>query len=140
MPKLSIEFKGFDAAVKRLTELEGNVKKTAEDALKESKKVVHRNLEAAMQKHNKTHDTVESLDNESGVTWVGGVGTIHVGFNLKEGGMASIYLMHGTEVHGTPRVPKDQKLYNAVYGKKIRDEVMKLQEEAFYNEIRRLDG
>ena len=54
--------------------------------------------------------------------------------------MASIYLMHGTEVHGTPRTPKDQKLYNAIYGKKIRDEVKKLQEEAFYNEIRRLDG
>lgn len=135
MPKLNIEFKGFDEIVKRLTNLEGNVKKTTENALKESKRIVHNNLEAAMQKHNQTHETVESLDNKSGVKWTGGVGTIYVGFNIKEGGLPSIFLMYGT-----PRMKKDQKLYNAVYGKKIRDEVMKLQEETFYNEIRRLNG
>lgn len=140
MPKLSIEFKGFDASVKRLTELEGNVKKTAEDALKQSKRMVQKNLEAAMQRHNRTHETVRSLDNESGVSWVGGVGTIHVGFNIEEGGLPSIFLMYGTKVHGTPRIPKDQALYNAVYGKKTRDEITKILEEAFYSEIRRLNG
>lgn len=135
MPKLSIEFKGFDEVVKRMTDLGGNAKKTAEDALKESKRMVQKNLETAMQKHNQTHETVKSLDNESGVTWVGDVGTIHVGFNIKEGGLPSIFLMYGT-----PRMKKDSKLYNAVYGKKIRNEIMKLQENSFYSEIRRLNG
>ncbi|MDE5763748.1 MAG: hypothetical protein K2I00_02135 [Ruminococcus sp.] len=133
MPKLNIEFSGFDEAVKRLESLEGNVKKTAGEALKKSKQTVQKNLEKAMQKHNRTHATVKSLDNESGVTWVGGVGTIYVGFNIAEGGLSSVFLMYGT-----PRIKKDSKLYNAVYGKKIRDEIKKIQEEAFYDEIRRL--
>lgn len=133
MPKLNIEFAGFDEAVKRLESLEGNVKKAAGEALKKSKQTVQKNLEKAMQKHNRTHATVKSLDNESGVTWVGGIGTIHVGFNIADGGLPSVFLMYGT-----PRVKKDSKLYNAVYGKKIRDEIKKIQEEAFYDEIRRL--
>ncbi len=139
MPKLRIEFEGFNEVVQRLKDLGADVQKTADSALMESKKIVNRNLEAAMQKHNKTHETVDSIDTESKVMWVGGVGTIHVGFNLKEGGMPSIYLMHGTKVNGTPRIPKDSKLYNAVYGSKVRKEIKKLQEDAFYDEIRRIE-
>lgn len=134
MPKLKIEFDGFNEVVQRLKDFGADVQKTADSALMESKKIVNRNLEAAMQKHNKTHETVNSLDTESKVMWVGDVGTIHVGFNLAKGGVPSIFLMYGT-----PRMKKDSKLYNAVYGSKVRKEIKKLQEDAFYDEIRRIE-
>lgn len=133
--KTQIEFDGFEEAISRLSELEGDVKKTTENALKETRKHVHENLNVAMQKHNRTFKTVRSLDNDSNVQWVGSVASISVGFDLTNGGLPSIFLMYGT-----PRMSKDQNLYNAVYGKKTKDEVMKIQRDIFYDEIRRLGG
>lgn len=132
--KASIEFDGFNEVVARLHELEGNVKEVTEDALRKTKRYVHNNLEAAMQKHNRTFETVHSLDDQTKVEWVGSAAAIDVGFHVREGGLASIFLMYGT-----PRMKKDPKLYNALYGKKTRDEIKKMQEGIFYKEIRRLD-
>ena len=133
--KLNIEFEGFEEVISRLTQLESDTKKITEDALKKSKSYIHKNLSAAMGKHNKTFKTVRSLDSSYGVEWAGSVGTINVGFDLTKGGLPSIFLMYGT-----PRMKKDQKLYNAIYGKATRDEVIKIQEDLFYDELRRLNG
>lgn len=133
MPKMKLEFDGLDALTERLTKLGGDTKKTAEDALKKSKRYVHKELGSAMDKHNKTYATIKSLDSDSGVEWAGDIGTIHVGFNIHEGGLASIFLMYGT-----PRMKKDQNLYNAIYGTATRAQVQKIQEDTFYEALRKL--
>lgn len=132
--KMKLEFDGFDEVVSRLKKLDGNVKTTSEEALKKSKRFVHEQIGSAMNKHNRTHRTIKSLDSYSDVEWSGSVGTISVGFDLSKGGMPSIFLMYGT-----PKMKKDQQLYNAVYGKATQAKVREIQEEAFYDAIRRLE-
>jgi hypothetical protein len=64
------------------------------------------------------------------VEWTGMVAEVAVGFDLtKKGGFHSIYVMNGTKVHGTPRVKKDQKLWNAIKGAQTKKEIAALQEE-----------
>lgn len=121
--------------IARLHALEGNVKEVTEDALKKTKRHVHEKLKDAMEKHNQTHDTVKSLDDQENVEWIGSAASIDIGFHVHKGGLPSIFLMYGT-----PRMDKDSKLYGAIYGKKVRDEIKKMQEDLFYDEIRRLDG
>ncbi len=135
--KAYIEFDGFDEVIARLYALEGNVKEVTEDALKKTKRHVHEKLRDAMAAgdHNKTRDTVDSIDGQNVVEWAGSVASIDIGFNIREGGLPSIFLMYGT-----PKIDKDSKLYGAVYGKKVRDEIKKMQEDLFYDEIRRLDS
>ena len=133
--KAYIEFDGFDEIVARLYKLDGNVREVTEDALKKTKQHVHKKLEAAMQKHNQTFETVHSLDDQTTVEWTGSTASIDIGFHISKGGLPSIFLMYGT-----PRMKKDSKLYNALYGKKARDEIKKIQEDTFYDEIRRLGG
>lgn len=133
--KAYIEFNGFNEVIARLHALEGNVKEVTEDALKKTKRHVHEKLKDAMQKHNQSFTTIHSLDDQSTVEWVGSTASIDIGFHVHKGGLPSIFLMYGT-----PRMDKDPKLYGAVYGKKVRNEIKKMQEDMFYDEIRRLDS
>lgn len=133
--KTRIEFDGFDEAIQRLSQLEGDVKGVTEQALQKTKQHIHENLKVVMQKHNRTGATVKSLDESSRINWQGSIGSIDVGFDLSNGGLPSIFLMYGT-----PRMNKDQNLYNAIYGKKTKDEIMKLQEEIFFEAIRKACG
>lgn len=135
MAKTRIEFEGFDEVIARLSKLEGDVKGTTEQALQKTKQHIHENLKVAMQKHNRTGATIKSLDESSRINWQGSIGSIDVGFDLSNGGLPSIFLMYGT-----PRMNKDQNLYNAIYGKKIKDEIMKIQEEIFFDAIRKAGG
>ena len=66
------------------------------------------------------------------VEWSGTKAFVDVGFDIQNGGLASIFLMYGT-----PRMKKDTKLYNDIYGKKTRDEIRALQEEIFR---KKMDG
>lgn len=135
MVKMKIDFEGFNEVITRLSKLEGDTKKVMEEALEQSKKHVQSNLTEAMRKHNRTHRTVDSIDENSKTEWTGTIGKIDVGFNIKNGGLPSIFLMYGT-----PKMKKDQRLYNAIYGKKTRDEVHKIQEDLFYEAIRKAGG
>ena len=60
---------------------------------------------------------------------------ISVGFDIKQGGLPSIFLMYGT-----PRMKKDTKLYADVYGKKAQERIKKAQEETFQKGIKKLLG
>lgn len=135
MPKMKLEFDGFDEAIKRLTKLNGNVKGTVEKALEKSNRIVREKAGAAMNPHNETYATIKSLRSDVKVEWAGTQATMPVGFDISKGGLAHIFLMYGT-----PRMKKDQKLYNAFYGTGTKNEVHKIQEEIFYDEIRKLNG
>lgn len=129
--KLKLEFDGFDKIIKQLEDLDGDVNKTVEKALKESHKHVTSNLESAIIPHNRSYKTAKSLRKESNVIWVGNEAYINVGFDINNGGLPSIFLMYGT-----PKMKPDRNLYNAVYGKKTKKEVMDIQAKIFSEAIR----
>lgn len=132
--KTRIEFEGFEEVVSKLLKLEGDIKSTTEKALKASHSKVTPQIQAAMSRHRRSGDTEKSIVTTPRVSWNGGSASVDVGFDISSGGLPSIFLMYGT-----PRMKKDSVLYNSIYGKRVRDEVRRIQEDIFWKEIRRLD-
>lgn len=135
MAKLKLEFDGFDEIIAKLKNLEGDIKGTTEKALEASRDYVVPNLHGAMRPHKQTGQTEKAIDENAKVQWTGTEAKISVGFDISHGGLPSIFLMYGT-----PRMKKDQNLYNAIFGTKTQKEIRKIQEDIFYEEIRRLNG
>ena len=133
--KFSVKFDGFDEVVARLSKLEGDVKKITEKALKETHANITPNLHLEMVRHRRTGQTEKSIVENAKIDWVGSVASVNIGFDISNGGLPSIFLMYGT-----PRMKKDQKLYNAIYSKKTKKDIMKIQEDVFYEAIREAGG
>lgn len=132
--KTRIEFEGFEEVITRLTKLDGDIKDVTEKALRETHKVITKKAETAIAPHKQTGATAKSLVKNAEIEWVGSEASVKTGFSIRQGGLPSIFLMYGT-----PRMKKDQNLYNAFFGNKTKKEIMELQESIFYDEIRRLD-
>lgn len=135
--KLSIDFSNFAEYAARLEELGGSLEKTAEEALTKSKDLIDANLHDLMKRHHRSGHTEESLLDDAQVVWSGGEASIDIGFDIAHGGLPSIFLMYGTTVNGTPRTPKDQALYDAVYGAATQRKIRKLQEQIFAEAIQK---
>lgn len=136
--RLTVDFSGLEMYQKKLESIGGNATKQAfESALKASQNVVRQNVTAAMQRHEETGQTSRSIIKDSAVEWTGDTASIDVGFDIAGGGLPSIFLMYGTQLHGQPHITPDRNLYNAVYGAKVRKEILKIQEEAFQKVIER---
>lgn len=133
--KIGLQFSGFEETIAQFIKLEGDVKKVTEDALIESQAIVAENARNAMSKHHRTGRTEESIVTDKKVEWSGLTASIGVGFDISNGGLASIFLMYGTKVYGTPRTPKDMAVYNAVYGKNTQKQVGEAQANIFYAAI-----
>lgn len=133
--KFSCEFEGLDELIKRISELEGNVKAVTDKALKETRDAITPGIEAAMAKHKRTGRTAQSIRKDLPVEWVGDQAAIPVGFDISNGGLPSVFLMYGT-----PRMKKDTALYNSIYGKKVIQQARELQAEIIYDELRKLEG
>lgn len=132
--KTRIEFDGFEEVIARLKKLDGDIKGVTEKALRETHKVITKKAEAAIAPHKLTGATEKSLKRNAEINWAGSEASVETGFSISKGGLPSIFLMYGT-----PRMKKDQNLYNAFFGNKTKKEIMELQETIFYDEIRRLD-
>lgn len=133
--KTRIEFDGFEEVIARLSKLEGDIKGTTEKALKETHSIITEKVDIAIRKHKRSGRTERSLVRNTKIEWAGSIASVETGFDISNGGLPSIFLMYGT-----PRMKKDQALYNAFFGKKTKEEIMTAQEKIFYDEIRRLDG
>lgn len=140
--KLTIDFKGFEEMYAKLDRLDSNVNKATEEALQKSKRLVHTQLGQAMSPHNNTYKTVKSLTKDNTVEFSGTKASINVGFDIANGGLASIFLMYGTPRHmGSNQYGKhgksvgatgqDMNLYNAIYSASTKRKVRKLQKEIF---------
>lgn len=141
MPKarFSLECKAFDEYMAKLDKIGGTaaMKKGVENALIKSKEYVTELLDAAMAKPNlpahgdySSGGTADSINRDAAVEWQGMTGTIEIGFEFKESGMKSIFLMYGTKAHGTPRMSPVVGLYDAIYGNKTKSQIKKIQSEA----------
>lgn len=139
--KITVDFSGLETYKKELDEIGGNATKRAfESALKASQNVVRQNVTAVMQRHNETGKTAAAIIKNAAVEWTGDVASVDVGFDIVGGGLASIFLMYGTQLHGQPHIAPDRNLYNAVYGAKVRKEILQIQEQAFEKVLERTVG
>lgn len=134
MSKFKLDFDGIDILAKRFEDMGGDIKDLADKALKATHAHVTPKIEQAMKasKYNFNHtgDTKDSLRKKANVEWSGNIASIGVGFDIKHGGLPSIFLMHGT-----PTITPDRNLYNAVFSNKTKKEVQELQEDIFLDAI-----
>lgn len=149
--KFGLKFDGVAELSEQIDKLGGDLKKTTEAALAFIPGEVTPKLRAAMAKHTRygqgtAGKTAQSLVEGQQVQWNGSVASIAVGFDLKKGGMPSIFLMYGTPRHAPrnqyggatregaeehPGYKADRELYDAIYGKRIQAEIAKRQREIF---------
>lgn len=122
--KMACNFTGFEEMLERLDKISGNIKPAVTDCLVKGHELVTKEAAEAIKKHYKTGATERSLIDKASVIWEGTNAHINVGFDIKNGGMASIFLMYGT-----PRMQKDQQLYNTFHGKKIKKRIEEIQKD-----------
>ena len=134
--KFGIQFDGFTELMENLDRLNGDLKNVAEDCLTVAHTTITPNLHTEMSRHKLTGETEKSIVDKSVVKWEGTTASVDVGFKIRNGGLPSIFLMYGT-----PKMAKDTKLYNSIYGAKVKKEIAKKQEEILQNAIsQRLGG
>lgn len=91
-------------------------------ALIESHNYITPMLKQQIEKHRRTGITENSLEETPRVTVEGDKIYMPLGFNLSNGGLASLFLMYGT-----PKMPPDTALYDAIFGDNVKKEVAKIQ-------------
>lgn len=151
--KFGLNFDGVAELSEKLEALGGDLKQVAEEALEFIPGDVNPKLHAAMVKHNKTGLVDRSIVTDQKVEWTGNVASIDVGFDLKSGGMPSIFLMYGTPRHAPgnqyggpvrqgaqehPGIKADTELFNAIYGSKTQKDIKDKQQKIFTQAITKL--
>lgn len=139
MAKMSIIFDGFKDLAEAIDRSGGDLKTAVNDALTETQKLVQNNVINASApyahkgiKGYASGEMFRSIINDARVEWSGTVAEVGVGFNLADkGGWHSIFVMYGT-----PKMAKDQKVYNSIKGTKIRKEIAKLQQEIMQEHLK----
>lgn len=141
MAKIGIEFKGFDEVLKKLNKLEADTKSITEEALIKTHSIVTEKAADSVAKSNlpaggrySSGRTEASLQRTPKVKWKGTEGSVAVGFNIKKGGLPSIFMMYGT-----PRYMKNQKMYDAFFGSQTEGEILNAQKEIFYKALGELE-
>ncbi len=129
MAKFSLEFEGFDTMINTLKSLNGDVRKAAEKALIETHSHITSNLHSEMKRHFRTGRTEASIIDKADVTWNGDIASVQIGFDLENGGLASVFLMYGTPRRKPTPMKADKRLHNAIFGKSTAEEVAKIQSE-----------
>lgn len=131
--KTQLDVSGLEEYIKKLENLNKDLKKTFESALHATNSHVTKKIEPTIAKHKQTGATESSINKENKVTWQGTTAITKVGFDIKNGGLASIFLMYGT-----PKMTPDRGLYNAFYSNKTKKEILEIQQEVFRKRIERL--
>lgn len=144
--KIGLKFDGLEEMIVKLESIEGDLKSTTEKALKASKQRVNEELRKVtiptnFPAHGKysTGKTAQSIDTDMSVTWEGTTASIKVGYDMQISGMTSIFLMYGTPRHKPP-MKAVRKMYNAIYGARMKKEVAEIQREVFVKVIKRRMG
>ena len=151
--KHGLDFKGISELSEKYEKLGGELRTLATEALEFIPDEINPKLHAAMAKHRKTGKTEATIVQDQKVVWTGLAASIPVGFDIKKGGLPSIFLMYGTPRHAprnqyggpvrpdaqeNPGFAQDKELYNAIYGKKEQDAIKQKQAEIFAAAIARL--
>ena len=140
--KLTLEFEGLKDLIAQLDEMQGDIKKASEDALKASHKIVSDKVTKAMRKDNlpakgkySTGHTAKGIIRDDNVSWNGLTASVDVGFDIEKNGLTSIFLMYGT-----PKIDPVSGLKAAIYGAGTKKEVASKQKEIFENALKKFGG
>ena len=126
-----LQFSGWAEMMGNLDDLSHfGVLEGTKKALIETHKVVTPKLQEEMKKHHRTGVTEGSLVKTPQIEVEGHLVSIGVGFDIFNGGLPSIWLMHGT-----PRQKPDTALYEALYGRKTSGEIRHVQYHAIKDTI-----
>lgn len=143
--KFGIEFEGFEELSQELRDLEQDIKPIAEQALIATHEyitpLIHEKMKANympakghyMGARATAKEDKQILD-EPNITWNGDQGAVDIGFSL-DNGITPLYLIYGT-AGPTPTKPV-KGLKAAIYGKKTKDEIAQIQENIFYEALKK---
>lgn len=141
MARMQILFDGFTDLASKIDKAGESLEEAVDEALTETFDVVQTEVETSSaiysskgggKKGYATGNMYRAIKQDDKVNWNGKVAEISVGFDFgQKGGYHSIFIMYGT-----PRIAKDTKVYNAIKGTKVRNEVYKKQEEVLQKYLR----
>ena len=136
MAKMKIIFDGFAELAEQIDRAEGDLHAAVDEAFTETQTIVQRELKQAAapyapgrpgRKGYATGAMYESIIDSEPVEWAGTVATVDTGFSAaknKASFLHSIFVMYGT-----PKMAKDQKVYNAIKGARTKKKIAEKQEE-----------
>lgn len=142
--KITLSFPGMKETLDKFEKMNGAIGPAVTEALQESYNYVTSHLEDQIEQHHRTGRTAESLLRNEKVQVEGTTYFINVGFDVGNGGLASIFLMYGTPKHKItryhgkkksswdhPGMDADAILYDLVFGKTTKSEIAKIQKKVF---------
>ena len=134
MARMEILFDGFVRLAQEVDRVTGQLEKAVDDALNETSDIIQTETRSASsiyatkgggRQGYATGAMYRSIVSENQVKWKGYTAEVNVGFDFgKHGGHHSIFIMYGT-----PKIPKDAKVYNAIRGTRTRKRVYEAQEK-----------
>lgn len=130
--KMDLKFTGMKEYMERLQRMDKDIKKVTNNALKATYGEVTPGVRKAIRPHKLTGATEESIRSYPYIEWHGDIAEMYLGFEINNGGLASVFLMYGT-----PTMAPDMELYNSIYGSKTKSKVRKKQKEVFEKGILR---
>ena len=147
--RFGLEFGAIAELAEKYDKLGGDLKEVTTKALEFIPDEVNPELSKAIAAHRRTGKTAASLARDQKVEWQGTVASIAVGFQLKQGGFPSIFLMYGTARHapsnqyggpynGSIQTTQDMRLYNAIYGNRMQKAITEEQQKIFAEEISKI--
>lgn len=142
--KSTLDFPGIKETVEKFEKMDLAIGPAVTEALQESYNYVTSHLEDQIEQHHRTGRTAESLLKNEKVQVEGTTYYINIGFDISNGGLASIFLMYGspkhiiTRYHGKkktswnhPGMDADAVLYDLVFGPATKQEIEKIQKKVF---------
>lgn len=145
--KFSIEIDGFDDVVAQMRELDGDVHGIVNKALNATFHYVTPKVAEGIARHEGKgtygrHRSDKTIYKDDNATWVGEQAYVKVGFDISNGGLATIFLMYGTPRHFDhhPGQDADKKLYDVFYGATTKKNVKKIQADILYDYLNKLRG
>lgn len=132
MPKNRVTLQlDMEDMVESLEKAGADVREAAGVMLRESKKVVTDALVRDTAKENypaqgkySRGQLAASIDRDDSIVWDGYTAEVKIGYDFDKSGMESIMLLYGT-----PRMKKAAKLYNDIYGSKVRKQIAEIQQK-----------
>lgn len=140
MATATLDTKGFNELLAKLNKLNQDTKSIADDALNKAFEIVNGKLDSISSANYPaggkfSHgDTEKSKQKTAKIKWKGTEGSVDVGYNIKHGGLPSIFMMYGT-----PKRMKVQEMYDAFYSDQTIGEVINAQTDIFNKAMEQLE-
>lgn len=137
--KFSLEFDGLKEMIEQFNDLGADIIPVATKALEATHSYITPKIHEKVQKSNlpakgkySTGQSESQILDEANIEWDGYVGAVDVGFSLDET-ITPIFL-----IRGAPNMNPVDGLKNAIYGAKTKEEIAKIQQEIFANELEKV--